>query len=204
MAKKRSNYFVDNIQRNGEGFLQQYDAKKLRSDARRVFQDIAYCNIDFDKYWMYFTEPMFINALIDVANSKMLIHGTSYSALEEYTKTYTSREIETVKRYHRRLAEVYRLFYDYFYAVKASGFSGESISNLKILSNKAREYASDMNDPVFGSPNVGGDAYVYAPNKFSEWLNRNSPRPDVSLSPLVADETPVQLSFSSLIKEDKK
>ena len=73
--KKKNNYFSDNIQKYGEGFIQRFDAKKLRSDARRVFSDIAFGNIDFDKYWSYFTEPMFVNALIDAATTKLMIHG---------------------------------------------------------------------------------------------------------------------------------
>ena len=200
--KKRNNYFSDNIQRNGEGFLQQYDARKLRSDANRVFKDIAYGNIDFDKYWMYFTEPMFINALIDVANTKRIIHTTSFMALEQFTQMQTSSDIEVVKRYHRRLMEAYNLFYEYFMGVKMSGFSGASISNLKALSNKAREYAPDMNDPVFGNVNTGSEAYVYS--------QRANTRFDtiptvVTTEPVrCAEPEQVQLSFNNLIKEDKK
>lgn len=203
-GKKRNNYFSDNIQKNGEGFLQQYDAKKLRNDARRVFLDIAHCNIDFDKYWMYFTEPMFIDALIDVASSKKIIHGTSYNALDACSRDSYDPNVETVKRYHRRLFELYSLFYEYIYAVKASGFSGESISNLKILSNKAREYAADMNDPIFGSVNIVGDSYAYSPSKFVEWMNRGVPQPTVINSIPAVDDEPVKLSFNSLIKEDEQ
>lgn len=202
-GKKRNNYFSDNIQKNGEGFLQQYDAKKLRNDARRVFLDIAHCNIDFDKYWMYFTEPMFIDALLDVANSKKIVHGTSYNALEVCSQNMYDANMESVKRYHRRLFEVYSLFYEYIYAVKASGYSGESISNLKILSNKARDYSADMNDPIFSSMSVGGDAYAYAPNKFDEWMNRGVQPPTVINSIPVADDEIVKLSFNNLIKEDQ-
>ena len=202
--KKRNNYFSDNIQRNGEGFLQQYDAKKLRSDANRVFKDIAYGNIDFDKYWMYFTEPMFINALIDVANTKRTIHSISYMSLEQSTQVQTSSDIEVVKRYHRRLMEAYNLFYEYFMNVKTSGFSGQSINNLKSLSNRVREYAADMNDPVFGNINSGGDAYIYS---HANQTNRFNTVPNITVTtePIVkSDPEPVQLSFNNLIKEDKK
>lgn len=199
--KKRNNYFSDNIQRNGEGFLQQYDARKLRSDANRVFKDIAYGNIDFDKYWMYFTEPTFINALIDVANTKKMIHTTSYMALDQFTRTQTSTDIEVVKRYHRRLMELYNLFYGYFMAVKMSGFSGESIANLKALSNKAREYAPDMNDPIFSSVNAGSEAYIYSHRP----TTRFDSVPVVTTEPIqCAEPEQVQLSFNNLIKEDKK
>ena len=97
--KKRSNYFSDNIERFGEGFLQRFDAKKLRSDARRVFSDIAFGNIDFDKYWSYFTEPMFINALIDAANTKLMIHGVSYNAIKAQEQNGVDPDMMVVERY---------------------------------------------------------------------------------------------------------
>jgi hypothetical protein len=199
MAKKRNNYFSDNIQRNGEGFLQQYDARKLRNDANRVFKDIAYGNIDFDKYWAYFTEPTFINALIDVADTKYRIHQYSYESLFNTTMMRTTNDLEIIKRYHKRLAEAYRLFYDYFVGVKMSGYSGEAISNLKALSSRTREYAPDMNDPVFGA-NIGSDQNTYTHND-GRSVTRFDKVPTVTMDPLPEpSHEEVQLSFNSLIK----
>ena len=149
---KRKNYFSDNIQKFGENFLQQFDAKKLRTDAKRVISDIAFGNIDFDDYGIYFSDPQFISAIIDVIYTKLSIHGTSYAALEHMSHEITSSDIENIKRYHRRLMEVYSLFYDYFTAIRESGYSRDSIAALKALSTRARDYAQDLIDPVFSTP----------------------------------------------------
>lgn len=161
MAAKRKNYFSDNIQRNGENFLQQFDAKKLRNDARRIVMDIAFGNIDFDEYGIYFSDPQLINALIDVVYTKLVIHSTSFNGLDFMSKSVSSSDIENIKRYHRRLAEAYQLFYDYFTSIKASGYSGESIALLKVLSTRTREYSQDLVDPVFSNVNSGGMAAAY-------------------------------------------
>lgn len=161
MAGKRKNYFSDNIQRNGENFLQQFDAKKLRNDARRIIMDIAFGNIDFDEYGIYFSDPQLINALIDVVYTKLVIHGTSFNGLDYMSKNITSPDVENIKRYHRRLMEAYQLFYDYFNTIKSSGYSGQSIALLKVLSTRSREYAQDLVDPVFSNVNSGGPAAIY-------------------------------------------
>ena len=162
MAGKRKNYFSDNIQRFGENFLQQFDAKKLRNDARRIIMDIAFGNIDFDEYGIYFSDPQLINALIDIVYTKLVIHSTSFAGLDYMSKNVTSSDIENIKRYHRRLIEAYQLFYDYFTRIKSSGYSGKSIAELKVLSTRSREYAQDLVDPVFSNVNSGGPAAIYS------------------------------------------
>jgi hypothetical protein len=149
--KKRNNYFSDNIQRFGDGFIERFDAKKLRSDARRVFSDIAFGNIDFDKYWTYFTNPMFINALIDAANTKLMIHGVSYQALKEQERHAANSDTQMVMRYHERLMYAYGLFYNCFMKIKANGFQVSNTSDLKTLSNLVSQYKNDLIEPVFSS-----------------------------------------------------
>lgn len=153
--KKKNNYFFDNIQKYGEGFIQRFDAKKLRSDARRVFSDIAFGNIDFDKYWSYFTEPMFVNALIDAANTKLMIHGVSYNAIKAQEQFGVNSDMLMVERYHQRLMCAYQLFYNCFMGIKANGFVVSNTSDLKTLSNLVSQYKNDLIEPVFASANSG-------------------------------------------------
>lgn len=205
MAGKRKNYFSDNIQRNGENFLQQYDAKKLRNDSPRIIKDIAFGNIDFDEYGIYFSDPQLINALIDVVYTKLVIHRTSYNALEYMSREMSNSDIESIKRYHRRQVEAYQLFYDYFTAVEMSGYSGESISQLKALSTRARDYAQDLIDPVFSNVR-GGGASVYANPAI-----QNLYTPPQESVQMVTDQLPVQqesqihpVEFSFLTSEQAK
>lgn len=186
MAAKRKNYFSDNIQRNGENFLQQFDAKKLRNDARRIIMDIAFGNIDFDEYGIYFSDPQLISALIDVVYTKLVIHSTSFAGLEYLSREMTNSDIESIKRYHRRLTEAYQLFYDYLTQIKTSGYSGQSIALLKVLSTRSREYAQDLVDPVFSDVSGGGQAAIYSNPAVNQIYNSQS------YIPTVTDQVPVQ------------
>ena len=198
--KKRGNYFSDNIERFGEGFLQRFDAKKLRSDAKRVFSDIAFGNIDFDKYWSYFTEPMFINALIDAANTKLMIHGVSYNAIKAQEQNGVDPDMMVVERYHYRLMCAYQLFYNYFMAIKANGFRINNTSDLKTLSNLVSQYKNDLIEPVFASTNSGAsyDQMAYQ-DHYVDTFDHNSiymqPAPE-------AEPEYVQLNLN--IKDDNK
>lgn len=204
MAGKRKNYFSENVQRNGENFLQQFDAKKLRNDSRRIIMDIAFGNIDFDDYGIYFSDPQLINALIDVVYTKLTIHRTSYNALDYMSREVTSSDIENIKRYHRRLVEVYQLYYDYFTAIELSGFSGESISQLKVLSTRAREYAQDLIDPVF-SNNRGSMAAVYANSPIQNLYSPQQEVQTVTNQPLVIPESEIhQVRMDFLMSDAAK
>lgn len=198
MANKRKNYFSDNIQKNGENFLQQFDAKKLRNDSRRIIMDIAFGNIDFDDYGIYFSDPQLISALIDVVYTKLVIHRTSYNALEYMSREVSNSDIENIKRYHRRLVEAYQLFYDYFTAVEMSGYSGESIAQLKALSTRTRDYAQDLIDPVFSNNMGGGAAAAYANPAIQNVYTPPQDIPTVTNQPINTEEPqvhPVEFGF---------
>lgn len=198
--KKKHNYFSDNAQKYGDAFLQQFDAKRLRSDARRVFSDIAFGNIDFDKYWQYFTEPMFVNALIDAANTKITIHGISYAALVEQQKSATNSEIVMVTKYHERQLAAYQLFYDCFMRIKSNGFSISSTSELKSLGNLVSQYKNDLVEPMFANVNSG---FVYGHQ--SQLISYSIPNQDTfdhsSIGKDVDESEPEYLTPHFIIKD---
>lgn len=193
--KKRNNYFSDNIQKYGEGFLQRFDAKKLRTDARRVFSDIAFGNIDFDKYWPYFTDPMFINALIDAANTKLMIHSVSYNAIKEQEKVATNSDMQMVRRYHERLMHAYELFYNCFMSIKANGFNVSNTSDLKTLSNLVSQYKNDLIEPVFSS----GSGFTY--NQLQMFNDCTDNYDHDSISKPIIEEEPEYVQLNLNIKD---
>jgi hypothetical protein len=194
--KKRNNYFSDNIQKYGEGFIQKLDAKKLRSDARRVFSDIAFGNIDFDKYWAYFTDPMFVNALIDAANTKLMIHSVSYNALRNQERVATNSDIQMVERYHERLMNAYGLFYGCFMSIKANGFKVDNTSSLKTLSNLVSQYKNDLIEPVFSSSSgVSFNSISELTEPYADNFNHQS-----IMQPVV-DEEPEYVQLTLNIKD---
>lgn len=166
--KKQKNYFTNNIERFGDNFIEQFDAKKLRMDARRVFSDIAFGRIDYDKYWQYFTNSLFINALIDVANTEYIIHNTSYMAMDCYARQYgTNPQFSAVMTYHRRNAEAHSILLQAFMNIRSNRFTVESVSSLKVLSNKMKEYAQDLTEPIFSMTNPGSSDMSVVPAEYS-------------------------------------
>lgn len=69
--KKRENYFDRGIKMGGENFLEEKTYNNLVRDARNVFRDIAYGNIDPTKYIQYFTNTQFISSLVEVSRQEV-------------------------------------------------------------------------------------------------------------------------------------
>ena len=62
--KAKTNYFSQNIQENGENFLDYKNAQDMLKDAARIIKDLANENIDINKYYYFFQEPKVIDACI--------------------------------------------------------------------------------------------------------------------------------------------
>ena len=147
----KNNFFSSNINKNGDNFLESMDPKSLRYSARKVFSDIAKNNIDYDQYWQYFTNSMFIDALIDVAYTHMSIHTTDANMYNIARQSIGSTaDSEAILRYHTRLATAYTMIYNTFLSIRCNSYQVD-IPSLKVLSNKLREYSRDLNDPIFSS-----------------------------------------------------
>ena len=85
MAKSRTNYFEMNIQKKGEDFLDAKSIDEIQRDAKkRIFQDMAFGNIDYEKYGRYFMEPRFLEQLIVTAFDEMENHRVKYTALKAF------------------------------------------------------------------------------------------------------------------------
>lgn len=166
----RRNFFSDNISKSGEGFLEAMDAKSLRIVSKRVFNDIAKGNIDFDKYWTYFTIPMFIDALVDVAYTNMLIHTTDMNMyMTAYNSIGANSDTEAMLRYHRRLSEAYTMIFNTFNSLKCNSYQVD-VSQLKILSNRLREYSHDLMDPIFSINAVPPSVKQTQPPKYIDLM----------------------------------
>lgn len=166
----RRNFFSDNIAKSGEGFLEAMDAKSLRIVSKRVFNDIAKGNIDFDKYWTYFTIPMFIDALVDVSYTNMLIHTTDMNMyMTACNQIGTNSDTEAMLRYHRRLSEAYTIIFNAFNNLKCNSYQVD-VSQLKIMSNRLREYSHDLMDPIFSVNAIPPSVKVNQPPKYIDLM----------------------------------
>lgn len=84
--KKKPNYFDQKIQQFGEDFMTKMTIPDLKKDANRILKDIAYANIDFTniKYLKYFSDPVFVNTLIQAAYDNWNYNNVTCIGLETY------------------------------------------------------------------------------------------------------------------------
>ena len=80
----RPNYFSKNIKDNGENFLDGKDINSLLRDAKMVFKDMAFQNINLEQNAVYFQNPQFMNALMEAANKEFFEASFIASAIDSY------------------------------------------------------------------------------------------------------------------------
>lgn len=78
----RPNFFTKQIQQGGENFLDNKDINTLLRDAKNVFRDLAHQSINIEKYYNYFLNGQFINALIQAANDEFFESSMIYQGIE--------------------------------------------------------------------------------------------------------------------------
>jgi hypothetical protein len=82
------NYFDTNIQRDGIDFLDLKRVQEIQKDSKRIFKDMAYGNINYEKHGIYFTDPRFLEQLIIASSIEMEKHLIKYNALSDYYIKY--------------------------------------------------------------------------------------------------------------------
>jgi hypothetical protein len=133
--QKGSKFFDNYIDRYGDNFL-QYVAEpaaiaKLKRDMPRLIKDIAYGNVNINKYGKYFT-PQFNLWLIEVVDEEYIKRSTILTALNLYCATYPSDSdairvrAEANESYH-----AYRIIYERIYALNQTG----DLNNITVLPN---------------------------------------------------------------------
>lgn len=133
--QKASKFFEGYIQRYGENFLQYITEPaaiaRLKRDMHRLIKDIAYGNVNINKYGRYFT-PQFNFWLIEVVDEEYVRKFTILSALNLYCTTYPGDEnslrvrAEANESYH-----AYRIIYERIYALNKTG----DLNNITVLPN---------------------------------------------------------------------
>lgn len=143
MAKGRTNYFEMNIQKKGEDFLDSKSIDEIQRDAKkRIFQDMAFGNIDYEKYGRYFMEPRFLEQLIVTARDEMENHRVKYTALKEFDNAHPGDiRVVTICAVESRLVCAYETIYYYLKTVRDSGYN---ISCLTDLVAQIYQYRQDI------------------------------------------------------------
>lgn len=64
------NYFAQQIQKNGENFLNQKTPRDLANDAERIFRDFVRGSVDLERYKDYILNPSLLETLIQKAGER--------------------------------------------------------------------------------------------------------------------------------------
>lgn len=145
MAKGKTSYFDMAIQKDGEDFLDSKSANEIVKDAKkRIFKDMAYGNINYEKYGRYFTEARFLDQLLAVAEDEMYNHQTMWQALTMLDQNNPGN-IRTITLCNKenRLATAYGIIYTCLKYVKDTGYN---ISVLPNLTSQIYQFAQDLAD----------------------------------------------------------
>ena len=81
--KSRPNYFQMNVTQFGEDFPTRKSPLEIQKDAKNIFNDIAYGNIDVERDAKCFTYTNFLSNLILVAQDNYSYHFYSAEGLKQ-------------------------------------------------------------------------------------------------------------------------
>lgn len=83
MAKggKRKTFFDKNIEMFGERFLDRITSRDIQRGAVSIFRDIAYGNLEVEKYINYFSDARLTENLLVVATQNLMIHSVHAQAI---------------------------------------------------------------------------------------------------------------------------
>lgn len=115
MAKKKHNYFTQNISRHGENFLNGKNSRDLQFDTPRILRDIAKGSIDVREYYDYFCNRQLINSIIITCQDKIAFHSSSQLACEffinnaGYANMYIPENMYMVLDTHKNTALLYNI-----------------------------------------------------------------------------------------------
>lgn len=148
MAKGKNNvnnYFSMNIAKYGEDFLDQKSTSDIQRDAkRRIFKDMAFANIDYEKYGAYFMDHRFVEQLLIVAYDEMNNHRAKYMALLEYDRQHPGdQRVTSLCALECRLTTAFEIIHMYLLSVKGNGYD---ISCLTCLASQLGQFRNDISN----------------------------------------------------------
>lgn len=93
--RKPSNYFINNIERTGENFLDFKNSKDIYYDCPTIFRQLGQRKIELDKYGHFFFDIHFLEGCITACKQKEQFYGISYNATYQMVMSYTNNNMET-------------------------------------------------------------------------------------------------------------
>lgn len=145
--QKRENYFEMNLRDHDENFINTRSPQDLQRDARkRIFKDMIFGNIDYERFGSYFTIPNFIEALITVANVEAQKHSITAIALEQYYATTCDPVAYAMFIQHKNCAYILECIRYDLEAVKNNNYDITPLTQLQIQLASVPTCKKDYNE----------------------------------------------------------
>lgn len=115
--KQRPNYFQTNIQLYGEDFLTRKSPLDIQKDAKKIFSDLSYGNIDIQRDAIFFTNVNFLINLKMVAYDNYKYHAFTLNGMKQIINQAQTNQIEEyfvkVSEIHDRCMAAYSIIVHY-------------------------------------------------------------------------------------------
>jgi len=143
--RRQNSYFDQGVQTGGQDFIDHKTVQDLQRDAKkRIFKDLAYGNVSFEKYGCYFMDVRFMEQLIIAADEELRNHNIYCNALSLLDFTYPGEQyVIALKTKEARLVSAYAILQNSLRAVRDSGYN---ISALTCLASALGPYKYDLSN----------------------------------------------------------
>lgn len=111
--QQRPNYFQNNMNMFGQDFLRRKTPLDIQRDAKKIFSDLAYGNIDIQRDAVFFTNVDFLINLRTVAFDNYKYHAFTANGMKQIINQSQTNQIEEyfvkVSETHDRCATAYSI-----------------------------------------------------------------------------------------------
>ena len=115
--QQRPNYFQTNVNMFGEDFLARKTPLDIQKDAKKIFSDLSYGNIDIQRDAIFFTNVNFLINLRTVAYDNYKYHAFTVNGMKQIINQSQTNQIEEyfakVTETHERCACAYSIIIHY-------------------------------------------------------------------------------------------
>ena len=92
--KQRPNYFQNGVNLFGDDFIQRKSPLDIQRDAKKIFSDLAYGNIDIQRDAKYFTDVNFLINLKQVAYDNWCYHAFTFDGMKQIINQSSATQID--------------------------------------------------------------------------------------------------------------
>ena len=120
----RSNYFMQNIQKSGETFLEYKNSRDIYFDSPSIFRQLSRKQIDLERYGHFFQEVNFRDACISAAQQRALESDIAYNGIVCMIQMYNGNvhpATHGVMESHRKASIAYNLIFTYLSEMRRTG-----------------------------------------------------------------------------------